>query len=464
MKFKNLIIPKGIFSKLYRLKNNSKKCIVYNTPFRSITILDDDSAEVWQLIYNRRGDISKAYEYIIKNGKFQNIEEAKNTLLVFIENLKNLGLLKDGNKVVDFKNQVVLQKEITINEKVNPFINTELSIGQLMADNHILYSLVIELTYRCNEKCIHCYCPSERNIPEMSHKVIEQLLLQFKNLGGYKIQLTGGELFLRKDIKEILYLFRNNDIVLDITSNLTLMNDDIFEIIKGIYPRSIGCSIYSARPDLHDKITGLKGSFEKSINSIKKLRSNDIPVIIKTPLMSDTVKYWEEIEILANNLGCEYQLDLNITAKNDGEKEPMKYRVKDINILMDIMSSKFYKLFINDEPTQKLNTLDTNANLCGAGASGLAISPNGIIRPCIGLLIKIGCFPYDSLEKVWNESNFFTEWSSKKLVDIKQCSNCEKIAFCNRCPGVWQLENSSYDIPSEYTCFLADIWSRAQKK
>lgn len=459
----DVMIPKGVFSRLYRLKDGLAKCVVYNTPYQSIALLDGDSAEVWQLLYNSKGNSSGAIDYIVKNGKFKSddkLNEAQDILSQFIESLKQLNLLVAVN---DAPVQKAIPKNLaTINERISPLVNRELSVSQMMADSHVLYSLVLELTYRCNERCIHCYCPSNRDTDEISTVDIENLLIQFKELGGFRLQLTGGEIFIRKDIKEILNIVKDSNLVLDITSNLTLMADDTFEIINEIKPRCVGCSIYSSRPDLHDETTGLGGSFERSIKSIKRLRSAGIPVVIKTPLMSHTAKYWRDIEILANELGCDYQLDLNITAKNDGSKEPVGYRVMDKVILTEIMSSRFYKIYLNDEPMGVLKSPSPDAILCGAGLNGLAISPDGVIRPCIGMSERIGNIRQDTLDEVWNGSGFLSRWVTRKLADIKKCLTCAKIAYCNRCPGAWFAENGRYDAPVDYTCYLADVWCEAQ--
>ena len=458
-----VIVPKGIFSRLYRLKDGIAKGVVYNTPYQSIALLDGDSAEVWQRLYNCKGDTSRAIDYIVKNGKLKSdnkLNEAQIILSQFIASLKQLNLLVGVN---DMPIQRATPKNSpTINERVNPLVNRELSVSQIMADNHILYNLVLELTYRCNERCVHCYCPSNRDIDEINTTDIKNLLMQFKELGGFRLQLTGGEIFARKDIKGILNIVKDSKLVLDITSNLTLMADDTFEIINEIKPRCVGCSIYSTRPDLHDQTTRLNGSFERSIKSIKRLRSAGIPVVIKTPLMSHTVKYWRDIETLANDLGCDYQLDLSITAKNDGSKDPIGYRVMDKTILREIMSSRFYKIYLNDEPVGALKSPSPDAILCGAGLNGLTISPDGVIRPCIGMSERIGNIRQDALGKVWNESGFLSRWVTRKLADIKKCSTCAKIAYCNRCPGAWFAENGRYDTPVDYTCYLADVWCEAQ--
>ncbi len=193
----NVKIPRGVFSKLYRFKNGLKKNITYNTPRQSIALFEGDSAEVWQLIYENDGNCQKALEYVSQNGKFQDRgTEAKKTLAAFVESLKKLYLLKEKDDGSDFPTFVIPKKEITIRDRVSPLVNTQMSIGQLMSDHHIFYSLVLELTYRCNERCVHCYCPSNRDIAEMSVDTIASLLGQFKSLGGFKVQLTGGEIFI----------------------------------------------------------------------------------------------------------------------------------------------------------------------------------------------------------------------------------------------------------------------------
>jgi radical SAM protein with 4Fe4S-binding SPASM domain len=457
-------LPSGVFSRRYALPNGERASVAYHTPSQSVIFFEGDSAEVWWKIFQASGRTENARDYILQNGTFDGDpdSEAEATLAGFIDDLRASNLMaplradKNGHQNGNISEPSV-KKAVDVTE------NPELAIGQFMADHRILYSLVLELTYRCNEKCVHCYLPQETRLPELSLQQIDELMGEFASMGGLQIQLTGGEAFARKDIVSILGLTKKHGLVTSITTNLTLLNDDILNAIVAISPRSVGCSIYAARPELHDAITLVKGSFEKSVRAIRSLRAAGIPVIIKSPLMKTTAPHWREIEALAKELGCEYQFDLSITAKNDGKLSPLAHRVDDREVLNDIFSSRYYKLYVGDELMSTMAGPSPEAGLCGAGASGLAVSPDGTIRPCIGLNIPLGQWPKNSLAEVWHKSPFFAEFGAIKLRDISPCNACPELAFCSRCPGAWLAEHGDFRKPSPYTCVLARAWAGVQR-
>lgn len=453
-------IPEGVFSRHYSLENGQTASVAYHTPSQSVVFLEDDSAEVWRRILNQKGKTSEALSYILKNGTFnENSEKEAQTLLdEFLESLISAGLVtKNGVAPAPAP-----RKEPNIKEAVDPTENPELEIEQFMSDQHILYSLVLELTYRCNERCVHCYLPSETNLNELSTSQIESLLEEFSSLGGFILQLTGGELLVRKDILEILAIAKKLGFVTSILSNLTLLDDRTLNAIADMHPRSVGCSIYGTSAELHDAITTIKGSFNKSIESITRLRAAGVPVIIKSPLMQSTAPCWRDIERLAHDLDCEYQFDLSITAKNDGNLLPLAQRVEDMDVLRDIFASRYYKLYMQNETMASLTRPSPDAGLCGAGASGLCISPDGTIRPCIGLSTSLGIWPKDRLSDVWRDSPFFSEFAAIRLRDIPECASCPVFSYCSRCPGAWQAEHGSFRKPTPYTCKLAHAWASAQ--
>ena len=454
-------IRSGVFSRYYALPGGQCASVAYHTPSQSVVLFEGDSAEVWWRIFQSGGQTTKALEYILLNGTFEGDpgSEAESALAGFVDDLRNSSLvsplLSEGaGNVAGALSQPSVKSAVDIKE------NPELAISQFMADHRVLYSLVLELTYRCNEKCVHCYLPQETRLAEMSLQQIDMLMGEFVEMGGLQIQLTGGEALFRKDFIGILGLAKKHSLVTSITTNLTLLDDDILGAILDLSPRSVGCSIYAARPELHDAVTRLKGSFDKSVRSIRLLREAGIPVIIKSPLMKTTAPHWREIEALAKELGCEYQFDLSITAKSDGKLSPLAHRVEDEEVLNDIFSSRYFKLYVGDEPMSTMAGPSPEAGLCGAGACGLAVSPDGTIRPCVGLNIPIGQWPINSLREVWHKSPFFAEFGAVKMRDISPCNNCPEFAYCSRCPGAWMAEQGDFRKPSHYTCKLARVWSR----
>lgn len=448
-------ISEGVFTRKYLDCENNAVCVAYHTPSQSVAFIEGDSAEVWWRLFSSNGGRDDALAYIREHGCFQSESDALAVLDDFLTELQDSNLIND--KVDNHR------RDSNVALGTDPVQNPELEIGQFMADHHIVYSLVLELTYRCNERCIHCYLPSNKRLPELSTSQVASLLQEFSGLGGMVVQLTGGELFVRKDIIEILRVVRELGLVTSITSNLTLLSDEMLSAVAELHPRAVGCSIYAPSAELHDSVTTVKGSFERSIRSIRALRAVGVPVIIKSPLMYSTAHTWREIEQLAQDLDCEYQFDLSITAKNDGGLSPVQHRVEDEALLQEIFASRYYKLYTGDEPMFTTATPSLDAGLCGAGAAGLCISPDGDVRPCLGLNLSLGRWPEQTLSAIWRSSKFHYEFGSIRVRDIPQCRECKDFAFCSRCPGAWYAEHGDFRTPTNYACKLAHIWAETQR-
>ena len=454
----HLILNDGVFSRSYHLAE-IRHVIAYHTPSRSVSLFKGDSAEVWWRLFESRGVRDRALEYILEQGAFEfdPRKEAEALLEGFISDLEEANLLKGpGNRITMFP------LNVSRLDAGNPKNNPEQEISQLMADHHIFYSLSLETTYRCNEKCIHCYLPDDKELKELSIDQIDKLLAEFVELGGFQLLLTGGEVGIRKDFGEILTLAKKHCLVTSINSNLTCFSESVIEQLIDLYPRTVFCSIYSARPALHDSVTRLSGSFERSLSTIRRLVDAGVPVALKNPLMKSTAPHWREVESLAKDLGCGFEIDLNITAKNDGGMSPAALRVDDPFILKEIFNSSHFGVTIMNEPVNFLQEHDSDATICGAGACGLSISPEGGIHPCIGITEVIAHYPNDSLAKVWYTSPFFSRWANQKLRDAP-CGECTDLGNCSKCPGAWYVENGSYTKPTAYNCFLAQAWSFASK-
>ena len=305
---------------------------------------------------------------------------------------------------------------------------------------------------------MHCYCPEERNLRELSLPAIEQLLAEFSALGGFRLHLTGGEPMLRPDLPEILRAAARIGLVVDLLSNLTLLDRDLLDVLEEVRPRSVGCSVYSADPRIHDAVTKMSGSLDRTLAGVRALRSRGIPVVLKTPLMRDTLSGWRGVENLAESLGCEHQMDLSITPRNDGGDKPLPLRATDDAAIRDSPIESLLPYLCQRRAFHQERLGQHRCRTRGAGGAGLAISPDGTIRPCIGLMDALGRYPANRLGEVWEGSPWFDAWARRRLADIPSCSSCDSVPFCNRCPGAWALETGRVDRPSEYTCFLARTW------
>lgn len=451
-------INSGVFSRIYRWPDRTVS-IAYHTPTRSVSTLEGDSAEVWWRLFESGGATDSVLDYMLAHGEFGADPQsgARETLDAFAQHLEESNLLRGP------RNQAPsCGPTNAVADLASPERNPDQKIGQWMADHHVLYNLTLETTYRCNERCVHCYLPEQADPQELTLDQIDRLFSEFHALGGFHLGLTGGEVGVRKDFGDILDLAKRYGFVTGILSNLTRFSDEMLAKIIDLRPKSVSCSLYSARPELHDAVTRLQGSFDRSLRAIQTLREAGVTVAIKTPLMKHTAAGWREVEALADRLGCGFQMDLNITAKNDGGLSPLAQRVEDAETAEDVFSAPLYRITLMNEPLQAGAGPDLSARLCGAGAAGLTVSPDGTIRPCIGMSEPLGQFPADTLARIWHESPFFERWTQLSLADVP-CGRCADFRTCSRCPGAWHAEHGSYTRPTDYNCFLARAWSRASR-
>lgn len=135
-------------------------------------------------------------------------------------------------------------------------------------ENPVIFGAQIELTSRCNERCVHCYIPHENKNMDIEKSLANDALDQLKELGTLGLTLSGGELFLHRDVADIMYHARENDFSISVLSNVTLLNDDLIRVLKDINISQIQVSVYSMKPEEHDAITQLKGSHAKTMENI----------------------------------------------------------------------------------------------------------------------------------------------------------------------------------------------------
>ena len=141
-------------------------------------------------------------------------------------------------------------------------------------------SVQLDLTYRCNERCVHCYL-DHHDHGEMSLAEIKHLLDEMAEAGVLFLTLSGGEIFLRKDFFEILEYARALTFAVRLKTNAILVREREAERLRELGVENIQISIYSHRPEIHDAITLVPGSLGSlSQASLKKVMAGVLSVAI----------------------------------------------------------------------------------------------------------------------------------------------------------------------------------------
>ena len=168
-----------------------------------------------------------------------------------------------------------------------------------------LKTLNLHLTNRCNMRCRHClYSAGERKIKEMNFHEIKKLIKEFAKISNKQgtLNLFGGEVFLRKDIFDILDYAISFGLTIGITTNANLSK----EIIKKIIEREIGrlsIDINGASPNSHDWLRNKKGHFYQSLEVIKIFKKSGKFIASNIILHRNNVQEIEKILSLCQQIG-----------------------------------------------------------------------------------------------------------------------------------------------------------------
>ena len=140
----------------------------------------------------------------------------------------------------------------------------------------------IDLTARCNLRCIHCYLGQRshrqgQRHPEMNTRQILSIIDEITEAGCLYLLMTGGEPLLRKDFPEIYSHAKRSGLVITIFTNGTLMTDRILDLFENLPPSVVEISLYGATASTYETITGTPGSYEKCLNAVRRLSERKIP-------------------------------------------------------------------------------------------------------------------------------------------------------------------------------------------
>ncbi len=320
----------------------------------------------------------------------------------------------------------------------------------------------MDLTYRCNERCIHCYLDHEDH-GELTLDEICNILSQLARAGTLFLTFSGGEIFVRRDIFEIISHARKLQFDINLKSNGILIDLEKARRIRALGVRKVQLSVYSQRAEVHDGITKVRGSFERTLAAIRFLKSAGLNVQIACPLMKQNFSDYTGVKELAESLGVTWTFDATITPKMDGNTSVTALRIG---------RQQLFKVFqdraLNPETAACPTMPDTGAEPneldsapCSAGHNSCYISPYADVFPCVQFPLPTGNLRREAFEDIWYRSPAMKKVRNIKVSDLPVCSKCPVSGSCSRCPGLAYMEGDMVG-PSSADCEKAIIRRAAE--
>jgi AdoMet-dependent heme synthase len=326
-----------------------------------------------------------------------------------------------------------------------------------------------DITYRCNERCVHCYLDHE-DYGELETAEIKRILSQLAAAGTLMLTFSGGEIFLRKDFFELLEFARSLHFDIALKSNALMITPARAEKLRALGVRQIQVSIYSTDPDIHDAITKVPGSLARSLQAVRSLKVLGLHVKIACPLMKQNLAGLRDLRKLADDLGVSYIIDMTITPKLDGDTSILALR-NSAEDLMGVMQDPTLNGRATPQPAGEsaLRGSTTSSGMeidpydgipCSAGHNTCYISPYGEVYPCVQMPVPAGNLRKETFEDIWHRSPQFERIRAVRENDLPVCASCSIRKYCERCPGLAQMEGGDLLGAYERACELAEMKAR----
>jgi MoaA/NifB/PqqE/SkfB family radical SAM enzyme len=328
---------------------------------------------------------------------------------------------------------------------------------------------VYEATMRCNLHCEFCYVGDLLNIEgewrqEMS---LEALRRAFPARDGFQVSLTGGEIFMRKDIMSVLEIFQQKGYACGyLTTNGTIISDERADALADLaaagFLKHISVSI-DGPGELHDSARGLKGTFERTCAGLRRLqqaaRRKQAPlrVSINTTVAHESLEALDQMVDVAGELGVD-AIGLNHLMFSTPEE------VEETVRLIDAPNASVISTFVTPDPgldvarvRAKVAALQAKCrerNILfdfrpkvhpplleayytpGARLDGRCLYPflharvsfSGKVYFCPFIRIEVGDLAESSLEEIWNNARYVE--MRRRLVEhgiFPVCRRCCKV-------------------------------------
>lgn len=308
--------------------------------------------------------------------------------------------------------------------------------------------LAVILTNRCNLKCVYCGRNENKDNSCMKNELsIDEWINVFKDamsVGLKKVNMTGGEIFCRQDILELIERTIGLGLDVSIETNGTLVTEEQIEYLSKFKDHlSISISLDGINSETNDKTRG-NGSFEKAFKTINIIKGYGIPLRIITVLSKNN---YDEIPKLAKKiheeLGLGFRLLPNIIEYGKGvqanETESISYDK------IEKLMNDFYYEFLTKHSEDKNLSIELNTaiipvdiyqhSLCAWGKGMLGIGYSGKVALChVGSDNQMFIFDdlkNNSISEIWlhNEKlKQYKELNPDKLKGI--CGNCLARSIC----------------------------------
>lgn len=306
----------------------------------------------------------------------------------------------------------------------------------------------LDVTYRCDLDCQHCYLDNRDTWPELTTQEWLRVLDQLAEIGIWNLGWSGGETLLRKDLLELLAYAHSRGFNSNVRTHAGGMTPAMAEELARLCVTKVKVSIYSLNPAIHDAFTRRPGSLAASLAGMAAARAAGLATHADVVVQAQTVEEIPAIAAYFDARGMTCDFGTNIY------RDHLAREALDLLELTSDQRIRARELIWK----VKAGPLDfvpraaehPNKGPCGAGRTYLYIAPDGAVWPCVMFPMELGHLRQNTLREIWDHSPQRQAILAFTNKNRGACNSCGGSDVCFYCPGEAFKHTGDFKKPPEH--------------
>lgn len=319
----------------------------------------------------------------------------------------------------------------------------------------------LDLTYRCDLDCEHCYLDRKDDWPELTTEGWVDVLEQLAAWGTFRLTLSGGEVFARPDIDVLLAHIERLGFIYKIKTHAGNVDDALAQRFGRGRPVQFDVSVYSLSPQVHDAVTRVEGSHARTIAGVAALRRAGLPVKIAIKLFRANLAECESMRDYFQAMGCEVSITAELLPDNHGSTSVIDLELDELAMIA------FERAQLRAAEAGRAEIMEPGALLdrdrpCGVGRTTIYIGPDGALQPCAVFPAAIGHVRAGPIAEQWERSTLRQELAAWNNHERQGCQSCAAAGQCAYCAATAYKETGDFRVAPprfhERTRLRAKAW------
>jgi len=324
------------------------------------------------------------------------------------------------------------------------------SLLSAYADAEKVIEAHCDLLYPCDLDCEHCYLDDKAR-PQRSTAFWKRVFDQLADMGVMLLTLSGGEIFLRKDLFELIAHARSRQLLVCLKTHGGFIGREEAERLAELGVSFVHVSYYSHRPDVHDAITRRPGSHAATWAALQHLAAAGLRVKVNMIVMQRNAADVPHVIRQCRDLGIGVAFSSEILSAHTGADTPL-------DVALSWEERAEYRQLVEDRTSAC--RVDSASNewggkrICGAGNLSIYIDPEGRLMPCTHWPVPLGeLSPETPLAELVETSPFLARIrGAHRNADRHSCGSCAGKEVCHFCPGQSWHETRDPMAPASAIC------------